>query len=79
MYRQLKLVYFPSKCAGILLNSYNTQWMAATPTLIGMWCYEYHQNFWLRPLSKTISETFQVPNAYKLVGGVSKAIKNILP
>ena len=39
----IKVVFFIYKCAGILLTSiYVTQWVLATPTLIGMCFYEYH-------------------------------------
>ena len=42
-HRLLKLLFFIYKCAGILLTSiYITQWVLATPTLIGTWFYEYH-------------------------------------
>ena len=35
-HRMLKLVFFIYKCAGMLLTStYITQWVSATPTLIG--------------------------------------------
>ena len=42
-FRLLKLIFFTYKGAGILLTSiYITQWMLATPTLIGTSFYEYH-------------------------------------
>ena len=38
-----KVAFFIYECAGILLTSiYVTQWVLATPTLIGTCFYEYH-------------------------------------
>ena len=47
-HRLLKLIFFINKCAGILLTSiYITQWLLATPTLIGTWSYELRLEFYL--------------------------------